>query len=204
MSFGGDFGHDDSDRLDLGSKKITHHILDRKDFKKKSNREYVQPQWIVDCLNNLHLLPTQTYFPGMAPPPHLSPFVNDAKEGYIPDRAKEINALTGKEVELDEESEESESEQEEEPKKEEKKPVKNKGDADDSSDEELDEETTKADKVKKYKKLKKDLKKEQEELGKIMMTKKQRRIYSKVDHSMKKKKEYAKKLKTKKEKTRSK
>jgi len=54
--------------------------------KMQSNKEYVQPQWIIDSLNNLYLLPTQNYKPGQAPPPHLSPFTEDDKEGYVPQR----------------------------------------------------------------------------------------------------------------------
>jgi hypothetical protein len=33
----------------------------------------------------------------------MSPFVDDLKEGYIPPRQKEINALKGEVVEIDEE-----------------------------------------------------------------------------------------------------
>jgi len=68
-----------------------------------STREYVQPQWIVDSLNNLFLLPTQPYRPGVPPPPHLSPFIDDSKEGYLPTRLKEINALKGEIVDDDDE-----------------------------------------------------------------------------------------------------
>lgn len=52
-------------------------------------------------------------------------------------------------------------------------------------------------KKQKNKKLKKELQKEQEELGKILMTKKQRRLYDQADKSNQKKKEIATKLKEK-------
>lgn len=67
--------------------------------KTQVNREYIQPQWIIDSLNNMHLLPTAPYKPGQAPPPHLSPFVENQKEGYMPQRQKEILALKGEAVE---------------------------------------------------------------------------------------------------------
>jgi hypothetical protein len=57
-------------------------------------------------LNNLHLLPTQPYKAGVPPPPHLSPFVDNVKEGYIPTRQKEIATLKGEDIELLSEEEE--------------------------------------------------------------------------------------------------
>ena len=41
------------------------------------------------------MLPTKAYQPGVAAPAHLSPFVDNEQEGYIPDRQREINALAG-------------------------------------------------------------------------------------------------------------
>ena len=77
--------------------------------KLQTNREYVQPQWIVDSLNNLFLLPTGAYKPGHALPPHLSPFVENQKEGYVPSRQKEINQLKGEDdFDVDESEEEEE------------------------------------------------------------------------------------------------
>lgn len=61
----------------------------------------------MDSLNNLYLLPTSQYSPGAALPAHLSPFVDNEKEGYVPNRQKEISHLKGEEV-FDSESEEEE------------------------------------------------------------------------------------------------
>ena len=53
---------------------------------------------------------------------------------------------------------------------------------------------TKADKAAKNEKIKKDLKKEQEELGKMLMTNRQKKMYQKVEATKKKNKEATKKL----------
>ena len=65
------------------------------DAAKDKSKEYVQPQYIVDSVNNLFLLPTKPYLPGIAAPPHLSPFIDNEAEGYLPDRQREINSLAG-------------------------------------------------------------------------------------------------------------
>jgi pescadillo protein len=101
LSFGGFYVTEEDKDHTL---KITHQVVDRPMVGKlDSTREYVQPQWIVDSLNNLFLLPTQPYRPGVPPPPHLSPFTDDSKEGYLPTRLKEIHALKGEVVDEDEE-----------------------------------------------------------------------------------------------------
>lgn len=63
-------------------------------------------------MNNLYLLPTSQYKPGVPPPPHLSPFTDNQQEGYVPSRQKEIMHMKGEEVVDD-----AESSAEEEPKK---------------------------------------------------------------------------------------
>jgi len=75
----------------VGSSKVTHQIVDRPadQLDMKAGREYVQPQWVFDSFNLGCLLPIAPYPPGRAPPAHLSPFVDDKAEGYVP-RQREI------------------------------------------------------------------------------------------------------------------
>ena len=55
----------------------------------------VQPQWIFDSLNNRTRLPASSYAVGKTLPPHLSPFVDDAAEGYVPSYAQELRRIRG-------------------------------------------------------------------------------------------------------------
>ena len=74
---------------------VTHHVCDRPLAKDqmKPQREYVQPQWVVDCANWRVLIPTAEYAPGAPPPPHLSPFVDAEDEGYTPDYQQTLMRL---------------------------------------------------------------------------------------------------------------
>ncbi|CAO1943765.1 unnamed protein product [Urochloa humidicola] len=73
---------------------ITHQIVDRPTQSHVFlSREYVQPQWVVDCVNARIVLPTEGYLVGRVPPPHLSPFVDNDAEGYIPEYAETIKRL---------------------------------------------------------------------------------------------------------------
>lgn len=73
---------------------ITHKIVDRPTLVRTSlSREYVQPQWVYDCVNARVILPTEDYMVGKIPPPHLSPFVDHESEGYVPEYAETIKRL---------------------------------------------------------------------------------------------------------------
>lgn len=70
---------------------ITHQVVDRDTQRHLFlSREYVQPQWLADCVNASLLMPVAAYGPGCVPPPHISPFVDDEEEGYMPDQKKLI------------------------------------------------------------------------------------------------------------------
>ena len=197
--------------------EITHIVMDRPlaASLKLKKCEYVQPQYIADCANNIHLLPTAAYKPGIPPPAHLSPFVDGKKEGYMPRREQEIRMLKGEEVVVDESSEDEASAEEDKPaaaapsKKQAKATERQKDDADsssgdDESDEEEDTAKTKADiakakqeRAKANKKLKEDLEKERKEMGKVLMTNKQRKLYQQAADEVKEKRDNVKKLKVK-------
>ncbi|KAL5764830.1 hypothetical protein ACOSQ2_017424 [Xanthoceras sorbifolium] len=77
-----------------GDQSITHQIVDRPTQGHiYLSREYVQPQWVFDCINARIILPTEAYLVGRVPPPHLSPFVDNEEEGYVPDYAETIKRL---------------------------------------------------------------------------------------------------------------
>ncbi|AES81736.1 putative BRCT domain-containing protein [Medicago truncatula] len=73
---------------------ITHQIVDRESQGHRFlSREYVQPQWVFDCVNARIILPTDNYFVGRIPPPHLSPFVDYDEGAYVPEYAKTLKHL---------------------------------------------------------------------------------------------------------------
>lgn len=59
----------------------------------QSSRELIQPQWIFDSINSCICLPVSPYKAGIPPPPHLSPFVDDIKEGYVPQQRVVLQEL---------------------------------------------------------------------------------------------------------------
>jgi pescadillo len=209
MSFGGQFLSSDQD-----DSSATHFVMDRplsdSYMNARQTKEFIQPQYIVDCINNLYLLPTSQYKPGVPPPAHLSPFIDNVQEGYIPMRHKEIQHLKGEEV-LESESEDEPMVEEPKPKKKVEKPKKvqekqkvqkGKGDADSSSDSESSDgegpvAQTPQERKKANDKIKKDLEQEQKEMAKVLMTNRQRKLYQKVQGEQEQKKEQNRHLKVK-------
>jgi len=98
---------------------ITHQITDRpKSDRQFLSRYYVQPQWVFDCVNARCLLPVEDYFQDSILPPHLSPFVEETEDDYIPPEKAKMNdpdsAVVEEEQEEEEESEDETEENEEE------------------------------------------------------------------------------------------
>lgn len=61
LSFGGTYVlQDEDDSL----KGVTHMCMDRPIAQAEKGKEYVCPQYVIDSLNNLFLLPTRPYMPG--------------------------------------------------------------------------------------------------------------------------------------------
>ncbi|CAG9463168.1 unnamed protein product [Pedinophyceae sp. YPF-701] len=94
-SFGGVAGWDgEGSPVTERDPSVTHHVVDRpQQGHRYLSREYVQPQWVLDSANFRCMAPTELYAPGRVPPPHLSPFVDDEEEGYVPDHARVMKKL---------------------------------------------------------------------------------------------------------------
>lgn len=75
---------------------FTHQVVDRPKLDTfLPSRQYMQPQWVFDSFNERFCLPVAPYAPGQALPPHLSPFVDDAKEGYVPEQRNQLRQWVG-------------------------------------------------------------------------------------------------------------
>ena len=104
LAYGGKVGWEGPNSpISATDPSITHHIVDRPKLPSSYNslpksREFVQPQWILDCANFQFLLPIAKYGVGATLPPHLSPWVDDEEEGYKPAYAEEVERLKNGEI----------------------------------------------------------------------------------------------------------
>ncbi|KAG7380674.1 mRNA-binding ribosome synthesis protein [Phytophthora pseudosyringae] len=213
--------------FDEKSARITHHVMDRPhQGHRYFNREYVQPQWVFDSVNNGILLPLTRYVPGAELPPHLSPFVNDQQEGYTPEYRKELEKLksasqvlrevgaVGDEGASDSEEEDAEEAYAADLKAEVDGKAVEKDGSDDDEDEDDEEEEEEEEEEEKSASLKrkagasitetksKRVKKEEEaaelkELAKTMMSKKAKRLYDRMQYGLGKKADKIQKLEDK-------
>jgi pescadillo len=157
---GGKCGWDSS--INIGSPfdeldtRITIQISDRPSIQNVINgREYLQPQWLYDCVNANKLVKTVGYHLGEKLPAHLSPFVVAGADDYIPGEIEVcfFNLQAAKIVESNDQEDVQEQEEKE---------VDNK------------------------------------ELAKIMMSKRDRKLYDKMQYGKQKKRAVADKLREKK------
>ncbi|XP_060649974.1 pescadillo homolog [Drosophila nasuta] len=119
-SFGGKVSWDSSifsgATFDESDETITHQIVDRPSLSTQYiSRDYIQPQWLFDCVNRRQLLPTNQYFLGEQLPAHLSPFVDAKRDTYIPPEEKALHdpSLIETHVQSDDESDDGEEPEEE-------------------------------------------------------------------------------------------
>lgn len=102
-SFGGRVGWPASSGsgspIDESDESITHFIIDRPlveganetpaEKERRRKRKYVQPQWVVDCVNAGKILPEDPYLQGKTLPPHISPF-GEEKGAYDPEQTEQV------------------------------------------------------------------------------------------------------------------
>lgn len=186
-------------KLDLSN--ITHQIVDRpKIASKVSGRTYIQPQWVLDCINKSELLPVSQYAPGEILPPHLSPW-GDSGDYNPMENVPAQNVAQGDEQELEQAAEEEvEDDDDEEEVDEDEIDEDDKDKEDDEEEEEEMDEDLLAQKeleqeaagvykdttAKPSKKRAHSEEDEEKELKKIMMTNKQRKLYNKMQYGINK------------------
>jgi len=199
LSYGGKIGWEGKDSpVMVEDTSVTHHVVDRPKLlpgysKLPKSREYIQPQWILDCANFNFVLPIERYGVGSGLPPHLSPWVDDKEEGYVPKYKEEVERLKNGEVLEagdDEEpklveSDESSSEDESVPPANSVILKENAEEGDESSDEEDEEADVDDDEAgRKALKRKETEDEEAARLAKTLMSKKASRLYDRMQHGI--------------------
>ncbi|KAI1797786.1 Pescadillo N-terminus-domain-containing protein [Ganoderma leucocontextum] len=184
---------------------ITHVIIDRptgqraneteEQRERRRRRKYVQPQWVVDCVNAGKVLLEDLYAQGKTLPPHLSPF-GEHRDSYDP-TARIAGAEEDEEMEDEEIVEDDEEEEDARPAKAALKAAATAEDAAALRAAELaaeaagvdfgtfEKETKKAQKKAKKAEVPKDDEAEQD-MNKMMMSNKQRKLYERMKYGEKK------------------
>ena len=103
--------------FDESEETITHVIIDRplverpnetqEERERRLQRKYIQPQWVIDCINAGNILLEDKYAQGNPLPPHLSPF-GDYEGAYDPTAAGPGDDVETAEKGSDEEEEDAE------------------------------------------------------------------------------------------------
>lgn len=204
LSYGGKVGWEGQDSpIAMDDNSITHHVIDRPKLlpsyaRLPKSREYIQPQWVLDCANFNFVLPIERYSAGTELPPHLSPWVNDKEEGYVPKYKEDVERLRNGEVldvsdgEAEIENSKDNAEEEESSSEEEtpsalvlKKADEAEGNETESSSDEEEEDDEEAEL--KASKKKKTEDEEAAQLGKALMSKKAARLYGRMQHGIEQK-----------------
>jgi len=211
LAHGGKVGWEgENSPLALDDPSITHHIVDRPKLPNSyenlpKSREFIQPQWILDCTNFLFLLPIARYSVGSQLPPHLSPWVDDEEEGYKPAYAEEIEKLKNgdqietEDLEVGHVQEVAEEEMEDSAEKDDEA---TEGTAesevdDDEEEEEEENDDESASKSTQASKKREREEKEAHELAKTMMSRKASHLYGRMQHGLNQKKEKIEELQRK-------
>lgn len=102
--------------FDESDETITHVIIDRplvelpnetqEERQLRLQRKYIQPQWVVDCINAGKILLEDKYAQGKPLPPHFSPF-GDHEGAYDPTATNPGDDVETIEIESDEEEEDA-------------------------------------------------------------------------------------------------
>ncbi|ORZ35357.1 Pescadillo N-terminus-domain-containing protein [Catenaria anguillulae PL171] len=202
-SFGGQVGWDivagAGSPIKEDDPRITHHIVDRPSLPLSlaalPKRTFVQPQWVFDCVNAGKLLLVsgtkhgEGYGPGQSLPPHLSPFEAKSEHSYDPTAAynqdqEEDLALADSDAEDEDDADDVEDEE---------------GAGSDSDAEDEAEEAALAEKAAKLRR-KKQAQEEADklEMSQILMSKRNKHLFQKLQNAKSDQKAETDRLKRKK------
>lgn len=140
-------------------------------------------------------MPVRKYGVGNSLPPHLSPWVNDEEEGYKPAYAEEIEKLKNGEV-VSEEDDEAMNDEDQDNRSRERLSEEEESDSDEEGESDSDEGSSSSEEVEEVDEAseealvdanKKKTRKEDDEakeLAKLMMSKKAKRLYGRMQYGI--------------------